>query len=352
MHDPRWRTLFSSCATEVNMESWRVKRILLTTFDTADAGLLVEHLLPCWHGLPTQFDGDDESKNPFLVALSETLKSVESMTIISSSHLCNGPQSYPWLWRFIRPAMVGMHQEAVQHAKLWMFHREATGVPRQETLEICVSSANLTLSAFHDQVQAAWRCVVPLERETKQRLRSWGVMPDFLDELARACGKPVEDAMQQFVVLLRRAQCPEGVHFVASVPGTHRRRELMRLPWGMAGLRRAMPPTTGRPKVFVTTPAVGSWAKRDLEAWLKAAGCAPADLTLGWVSKDVADSCPKWGESWTLPSATAILLRQLGASISAIRNHHDNTLPRLHADHQRNDDRWLHAKLYGFSCGS
>ncbi len=354
MYDAHWKKLDTPCPTESETESWRVKRILLTTFDTADAELLVEHLLPSWHGLKTQFDGDDQSRNPFLVELSETLESVESMVIISSSTLSKGSAPYPWLWRFITPAMVGMEQQAVQHAKLWMFQREALEPGNEDTLELCLSSANLTLSAFRDQVQAAWRCVVSLKRETEeteteQHLASWGVLPSFLSELARQCGRSAE-AINAFRVLLGRAQCPKGVRFIASIPGTYSRKELEQRPLGLEALRQVMPETRGIPRVFATAPVVGSWKESDLKAWLAAAGCAPENFTLGWISRDVADFSG-WCRNWILPSATARTLQQCGAHVDAIRNHDGMNLPRLHGSHRPGDRRWLHAKLYGFSCG-
>ena len=105
-----------------------------------------------------------------------------------------------------------------------------------EYLELVVSSANLTRAAFKGQIQAAWRACIELRPQgSATRLDGWGVLPHFLRELAASAGDT--ERLTPFVELLARAECPEGVTFVASVPGTHSRQVLRRTPWGVAGLR-------------------------------------------------------------------------------------------------------------------
>src|SRR5260370_40934882 len=93
--------------------------------------------------------------------------------------------------------------------------------PLNSYLEVCISSANLTISAFQDQIQAAWRCAVPLENASQRRRQSWGILPEFVEELANACSPSSGDKIRSFMELFDHAMCPEGIQFLASVPGTH-----------------------------------------------------------------------------------------------------------------------------------
>ena len=150
---------------------------------------------------------------------------------------------YGWIWRSIRQLTVGSERRAVQHAKLWLLHWRAANGER-DYLEVVVSSSNLTTSAFKGQVQAAWRSCIELRpQRSDARLETWGILRQFLRSLAvsaRDAGR-----LDPFVELLARAECPVGVSFLASVPGTHSRADLRRTPWGAAGLARVAPPGRG-----------------------------------------------------------------------------------------------------------
>src|SRR5262249_7131383 len=127
--------------------------------------------------------------------------------------------TYGWIWRSIRHLTVGIRGRAVQHAKLWLLHWGAVDNDGVEYLEIVVSSSNLTRAAFRVQIQAAWRACIELHpQRSEKRLKGWGLLPDFLRELAASAGD--QNRLEPFVELLARGDCPGGVTFVASVPGT------------------------------------------------------------------------------------------------------------------------------------
>lgn len=320
----------------------RLKRALLTSFDAVDAGLLVEHILPHWCRVSRDLMDDDASRNPFVVELSESLKSVESFIVVTSTTFSDGSCPYPWLWQSVRWVMVGARQQAVQHAKLWLLEWDEPSI-----LEVCVSSANLTMSSFRDQIQEAWRCAIPLEASSQRHRESWGILPDFVEELADSCAPSSRDLVRAFTQLFNHAICPGGVRFMASVPGTHSKQTLRGRPWGLKGLTGAMPTSPGRPKAIVTAPVVGGWRSFQLQSWLRACECPRSGLTLGWISNDTI----QYKGHWTLPSKTFGILRELGASIKGIVQQRDTPTPSVHEQHRSGDPRWLHAKLYGFSRG-
>ena len=330
----------------------KLKNILLTTFDTADTKLLVDDLLPEWLGVNRRISEDNDENKYFLIELDNVLKSIDNAVIISSVKLQEHNQPYPWLWgkdRFI-PIRVGKYGEAVQHAKLWMFHREHQDDDGKfETLETCISSANLTRSGFKDQMQAVWRCVIRLNiRESKKNLDSWGILPEFITELGNSSGKLKE--LKPFIDILRQAECPQNVSFVASVPGTHQSNSK----WGRYGLKGVMPKSnSGIPKVTVLCPSIGTWDNVHLTSWCKLAGCKTNNFTLGWISKDTAEKYSGWKDNWILPQKTVTTLNNVTCNISEILSHKDESspTPKIHDEHSPKDKRWLHAKLYGFACG-
>ena len=126
----------------------------------------------------------------------------------------------------------------MQHSKLWLLHWGAPDEGGAECLEIVVSSTNLTGAAFKGQLQAAWRGCFELSRQrSTPRLGRWGVLPDFLRELARSAG---DDArLSPFVELLARARnAPKALHSLpASREHTPGRRCAGR-PGGLPALER------------------------------------------------------------------------------------------------------------------
>jgi hypothetical protein len=171
-------------------------------------------------------------------------------------------------------------------------------------------------------------------------------LPDFLGELAKSAGE--ENRLAHFAELLARAQCPDGIVFVASVPGTHPRQVLRRTPWGAAGIGRIAPPGKGRVGVSILSPYVGSWNADGLHRWCRAFEGSPERLDLIWIDKD-----HPWRRTWILPNSTLQILIEADASL--LRLHHDpddHTRPGpFHGEHHAADDRWSHAKLYFFRRG-
>ena len=349
-----WESLFESQAPA----GCQLRALLLTCYDRPDERFLIEHFLPALFGLAHDPHGEGLEQDRFFVELTNALTALRgSAWVISSmpspSVEASG-RNFGWLWRFLSQEHVG--RSAKQHAKLWMFHWSASDSSGSEYLELVVSSANLNGAAFRDQIQAAWRCVLPLQTAaSKANLNSWGLIPLFLQRLGTEVGK--DDFVQIFRSLLGRCQAPPDVDFIASVPGTHSQQELKRNAWGVAGLRGVMPPGKGRIKLRVMVPFVGSWTKRSLDAWCEHADTAPDRLELLWIEKshpwagNSIDGIPRWAlppNTLQCFSASDVGLRSLERPISKKRpgtSFH-------HSHHPQHDVRWSHAKLYLFRRGT
>lgn len=335
-----------------------LKAGLLTTYDRADERLLAEHLLPLLLKLSREPDGEGVERQYFLLDLDRRLKQLHDQLVVVSSTAREEPGdaeegesgTYGWIWRCIRPLTVGRNGKAVQHAKLWLLHWQAADADGTEYLEIVVSSANLTRAAFNGQMQAAWRACIELRSQRSQaRLSGWGVLPDFLRELAAQSGD--ETRLAPFSELLARADCPQGVTFVASVPGTHSRQALRRTPWGAAGLHEMSPSGRGSASVAVLCPFVGAWNADALRRWCDRFEGAPDRLSMIWIDKN-----HPWARAgnWLLPKATLKTLSGLDATLLKLRyepGDADET-DLFHEEHRAADDRWSHVKLYYFKRGT
>jgi len=149
----------------------RLKAALFTTYDRTDERLLVEHLLPVLLKLSREPGGNELEQQYFLLELDQRLKQLHDKLIIVSSTVREeaGDENefessiYSWIWRSIRHFTVGREGKAVQHAKLWLLHWSSTTDDDEEYIEIVVSSANLTRSAFKGQIQAVWRSCIKLK---------------------------------------------------------------------------------------------------------------------------------------------------------------------------------------------
>lgn len=335
-----------------------LKAALLTTYDCAEERLLAEHLLPLLLRLDHQPDSDRREQQYFLLELDRRLKQLHDKIVVVSSTQRDEPTDveesegipYRWLWRSIRHMTVGSEQRAVQHAKLWMFHWGSSDDGGGEYLEIVVSSANLTRSAFRSQLQAAWRCFVPLHpKASNARLTLWGVLPHFIRALASSSGDP--SGLNRYLDLLARAECPENATFVASAPGTHSARELRLIPWGAAGLREITPPGRGGVKASILSPYIGSWNPDALTRWCEHFGGTPSQLNLVWIDND-----HPWARTgtWLLPEAT---LKALNASKATLRHlryvvDDEQSTDLFHDRHRSADPRWSHAKVYALRRGN
>jgi len=334
-----------------------LKAALFTTYDRADDRFLAEHVLPLFLKLNREPDGEGTERQYFLLELDHRLKQLHDKIVVVSSMTRDEPSdseeresgTYGWIWRSIRHLTVGSNRKAVQHAKLWLLHWGATDESGIEYLEIVVTSANLTRSAFRGQIQAAWRvCIELYPQQSETRLHHWGILPDFLRALATSARE--EMRIEPFVALLARGECSEGITFIASVPGTHSRQVLRRTPWGAAGLRRIAPPGRGTVSISILSPFVGSWNAKDLARWCAMFEGSPKRLKLVWIDKDH----PWAHDRWLLPSSTLKSLTKVGSKLLHLRydsNNEDNA-DLFHKDHRSADARWSHAKVYALNRGN
>jgi hypothetical protein len=335
-----------------------LKRALLTTYDRADERLLAENLLPFWLKLSREPESEGAERQVFLMELDQHLKMLHGKIVVISSMVKErgdddptpGSGDYPWIWRSIQQLFVGRAGEAVQHAKLWLLHwaeEDVTGSDEvAESIEIVVSSANLTMDALKNQIQGAWRTTVPLvsRAPAQARERSWGILPAFLRELGASSGNG--DHLEQFITLLGRAVCPAGVSFVASVPGRHSQAVLRKTPWGIHGLGKIVPKRRGQSRLRVLSPYVGTWSKEDL---LELGKRLHGTLELVWISRYHPWA---YGEHWRMPLKTLKALQDSGSSIVQYRSESDQMCPScLHTEHSVSDPRWSHAKVYGIKRG-
>jgi len=346
-----WESLLHSNAPPKSS----LKAALFTTYDRAEERLLAEHMLPLFLKLNREPESDGKERQYFLLELDHRLKQLHDRIVVVSSTAREEPgdseenesRSYDWIWRSIRRLTVGCNGKAVQHAKLWLLHWGATDTTG-EYIEIIVSSANLTRGAFKGQIQAGWRTCLELHPQITQTRRSrWGVLPEFLSELAKSAGDP--DRLTLFGDLLARADCPEDIEFVASVPGKHNRQTLQRTPWGAEGLRKIVPPGRGSVGVSILTPYIGSWDRDQISHWCSTYEGIPNRLELVWIDK----SHP-WKEHWLLPKIALAALNQLGATLRHLRYEPNskNKTDLFHKLHRCEDVRWSHAKAYSFKRGN
>jgi len=326
----------------------QLEQALFTTYDRADEQLLAEHLLPMLLRLDRDPTADGPERPYFLVELDERLKKLNGRLIVVSSAVRDEHDGdddaasgmYSWLWRHIRYLTVGRDRKAVQHSKLWILHWKSR-TTASEYVEIVVSSANLTRDALRGQLQAAWRVCLELSPSGTERKRAgWGILPTFLHELGTSAG--AKEQLKPFSELLARTECPDGVTFVASVPGKHTTMRLRQTPWGSAGLSKVMPSGNGTVKVSILAPFVGSWSGDSLKKWCAKFRGKPDALKLVWIG----ESHP-WAAQWIMPRATLISLEETGAQLLRLTDD-EGSAHRFHLEHRKEDPRWSHAKVYSF----
>lgn len=302
----------------------RLQEAWMTSFEQPDAGLLVEHLLPSLLGAHNSLSQEIKERNLFFGELGTALETLHGrLTVISSPP--RGPRDdsqYPWLWRYVSHFNVGAEKRAVQHAKLWAFHWKSD---YEETLELHVSSTNLTSSAFKRQLQAGWQVTVPLgERGSQRTRRTWGELVPFLEELGNSAGVVAASRLERLVGLLSRAECPAAVSFIACVPG------------GQSAARQLAQFEPS--ELHVLTPTIGEWNERTLTAWCADVGVSPRKVHLKWISKD-----HPWAREsgWALSRAASENLQSSGVQLDC-----SPTEARFTEQHRDGDRRWSHAKLY------
>ncbi len=329
---------------------------LFTTYDRPDGQFLAEQLLRSVLRIDRRASAELAEHRCFLIELLDRVMELkDDITIISSTSRDevsesppDGATQYQWLLNLIRPLTVGRTGKAVQHAKLWMLHWACLGT-NAEYLEIVVSSANLTYASFSSQLQAAWRVLVPLQTSSSEKRRStWGILPHFLRALGEATGDAPRVA--RMGDLLARADCPDGVTFLASVPGRHNASVLRKTPWGVAGLSKILPPGNGSPRIFVSAPSVGDWSERAIADWAKFAGSTADRVSLVWVDQEHDWARPG---RWCMTASARSALLNAGVTFAQYGAGNDHTEDdRVHEAHGLRDRRWSHAKLYALARGN
>jgi hypothetical protein len=350
--NPCWETMLSPCRGH---DVWgrqrpKLRKALLTTFDPPDPILLIEDLLPVWLGLNRRDLGETNyDRYIFYTELHEALNRVRNRISVFHSYRPSSPAS-SWLWRQVRLFPVGRSQPAVQHAKIWMIHWSADeDGETTDWLEIIVSSCNLTRPAFRDQLQAAWRTMLPInDRSTRANASSWGVVPEFLKELGRSAGPDGETNTTEWIELLTRTECPSDADFVASIPGVHSASTLRRSTsaWGSAGLRNINLGDNGKFGVDILVPTVGTWNDAAWSRWIREAGLTGDAVSLAWVDRN-----HPWRKQWVLPRPSAQTFARHEISFRAVPAPAAQSDPWLHEHHVPQDPRWSHAKTYWFRRG-
>ncbi len=337
-----WESLLNSDAPS----GARLKAALLTSYEHSDERMLVEHLLPMLLKLEHEPQGDGREVQYFWLELDARLKQMHGQVTVVSSTVRDEQSleslAYQWIWHSIRRLTVGCQSKAVQHSKLWLLYWGAADGEVSERLEIVVSSANLTRSAFKGQIQAAWRvCLDLYPQPSKTRLAGWGVLPEFLRALAASTGN--EANLDAYLDLLGRAEAPANATFLASVPGKHSASDLRRTPWGAAGLRGIAPPGRGNVGASILSPYVGTWNSESLQHWCANLESVPRRLQLIWI-----DWKHPWARSWLLPEASLRTLTNAKATVLNLRHvlGDERNTDHFHAKHRSTDPRWNHAKLY------
>jgi hypothetical protein len=346
---PAWETMPAIVQANQPVGSRRTLRgALLTSYETPDSAVLVEDLLPEWLGLERPFaEESGDARYLFFTELDRSLKALKgNLSVFCSANLAseNGKQAYPWLFRYIRCYGVGKTGPATQHAKLWLLHWAAAD-DQDETLEIVISSCNLTRDALRGQIQAGWRAVIPLGSRSVSRQQRWGGLPDFLDALGRASAADGTGVVRRWIGLLSRAEPPGGALFVASVPGRYTPTQLRSQPWGMAGLRKIVP--WANAEIDVVVPTVGPWNTEAIANWAEQAGVCER-MRLAWPPKSATEKNPDATAGMSLSLLTHEALKKAGVEVLAWPPEGE-WRPLLHPQQREADTRWPHCKLYWFS---
>lgn len=339
---PGWKPLTG--LSDPRLHNGRLRGALLTTFDPPDPGLLIEEYLPVWLGLENSYANEGNDRLRYFAELEDALKRLRGQIAIVSSAGELATSTEAWIWNYIRRFEVGAEGSAVQHAKLWMFHRDPPTKGKPETLELIISSANLTRDGLRGQIQAGWRCVLPLrDQGSKERLKAWGVLPGFLFELGKASGNGGSKMIERWHDLLRRCDCPKDAEFVASIPGIHSANALAQRhsTWGAAGLRASWSGRAIR-KMVAMAPTIGRWTSESISDWAELIGVEPSHISVAWLR----DSHP-WAGNWQLDPPTEAALSKSGIQWLEVPVPEQNEWKSpLCNEHEKNDLRWSHAKLY------
>jgi Tyrosyl-DNA phosphodiesterase len=327
MSAPNWREVLPTPP-----KGGRLAEAWMTSFEKPDADLLVEHFLPSLLGM-SQSLSDAENRSMFFGELCTTLERLRGkITVISSPPRGESKHSsYSWLWRYVYSCMVGKQKKAIQHAKLWAFHWK---VEDKDELELYVSSTNLTSSAFKDQLQAGWTQRLQLADNvspsiSKANTDTWGQLIPFLASLGESAGQHAKNAIERLSELLGRAACPNGVTFLASIPGEK----------GSAHQLAALKPKA----IHVMTPTIGDWNEGLLNAWCVDAGIKPKNIHLKWIEKS-----HRWAQQagWSMSGKVYECIHKAGVQVESMPDKESSSEYPF-----AKDSRWSHAKLYLIQAG-
>jgi len=335
---PQWKPL----AGIGRSDTGRLLGALLTTYDPPDPSVLIEYYLSHWLGLENSYVSETNDRLRYFAELEAALRGIKGRIAIVSSGGHSPTRAEGWIWNYIARFQVGATGAAAQHAKLWIFHYEATEAGASQTLEIVISSANLTQPGLSNQIQSGWRCVVPLASTgSNAREKGWGCLPNFLVELGRASG--VDSArIAEWRELLRRAVCPEGAEFIASVAGKHSRATLRTrdTAWGVSGLANLWSQKQPR-QLTVLTPTFGRWDRDGFQQWCETARVEPHDVASAWIGCE-----HPWADNWQLDRSSERALTDAGMQWREIAVPDGVKQSPLGDEHKQEDRRWSHAKLY------
>ncbi|SAL43121.1 Tyrosyl-DNA phosphodiesterase [Caballeronia sordidicola] len=341
---PQWKPLAGIGRSDIG----RLLGALLTTYDPPDPSVLIEHYLSHWLGLENSYVSETDDRLRYFAELEAALRGIKGRIAIVSSGGDSPACAEGWIWNYIARFQVGATGAAAQHAKLWMFHYEATEAGASQTLEIVISSANLTQPGLSNQIQSGWRCVVPLTSTgSNAREKGWGCLPNFIAELGRASG--VDSVrIADWRELLRRAACPEGVEFVASVAGKHSPATLRTrdTAWGVSGLANLWSRKHPR-QLTVLTPTFGRWDRDAFEQWCETAAVEPHNVASAWICCE-----HPWADNWQLDPSSEHALTDAGMQWREIAVPDGVKQSPLGDEHKQEDRRWSHAKLYELREGN
>lgn len=309
-----------------------------------------ENVLPVLLKLKHQPYGEGAERSCFLLELDGELKKLSAPIVVISSitreagdeDIVDDGGMYKWLGNSIRYLSVGRTGKAVQHAKLWLLHwAQAEG---REYLEIVVSSGSHELCVQRANSGGVARMPAASSANLKNEVEKLGRAARlYARKLATSCGDDTH--VERFINLLARADCPQGITFVASVPGKHSKRAQ----WGAAGLRNIIPAGRGAVRASVHSPFVGAWSEAALHQWCAHFEGMPDQVSLVWIDKD-----HPWAKHWLLPEPTLNNLIAVRSTLLQLCHelNGDKQTDHFHADHRTSDDRWSHAKVYAFKRGN
>ncbi len=110
-------------------------------------------------------------------------------------------------------------------------------------------------------------------RATTKAKNAWGDLVPFLEALGTRRESSATESISRLIDLLARAECPESVKFVTSIPGGEKR--------GAQVLKKLK-----LSAVHILSPTVGEWTRESLTAWCMDVGVPAAKIHLKWLNEE------------------------------------------------------------------